>query len=512
MDKPAIRVEAPTEPMIRARKPNPCTIVIFGATGDLSKRKLIPALYNLARDQGMPDSFSIIGFSRSVPDEHRFRTELREAVEEFSRTQPIDEEVWSRFESSIFTVPGSFTNLDSFRELKQRMDQLDEARGTQGNRLFYLSTLPSFFPMILESLKNADLLHPAGAPEHQPWSRVVIEKPFGRDLESAIELNRLAGEVLDERQIFRIDHYMGKETVRNILVFRFGNSIFEPVWNHKYIDYVEVTMAEELGVDGRGDFYDQTGVVRDIVQNHLLEVLTLCAMEPPISFAADDLRDEKYKVLRSLRPITSMDLEQNAVFGQYRGYRDQEGVSSESRTPTFAALKVMVDNWRWQGVPFYMRAGKKLPAKTTEVVIHFHPIPFCLFGREEVCQMLKPNVLRLRLQPNEGIELCFASKVPGEDLSIAEVTMDFSYAKAFKKSPPEAYERLLQDAMRGDAMLFLRRDAVEEAWNFVTPILKAWEEEASMQPQEYAPGSEGPEDAMRMLWSDGHHWRQLANR
>lgn len=509
MENPVFRVHTPSEPMMKARKPSPCSIVIFGATGDLAKRKLIPALYHLTRDQAMPESFSIIGFSRTVPEATAFREELLRAVSDFS-SNSIDPEIWQRFESSIFTMQGSFTELESFHALKQYMDELDGTRQTKGNRLFYLATLPTFFPKILNSLKAAELVHPAGPPDQQPWTRVVIEKPFGHDLSSAIELNRLAASVLDERQTYRIDHYMGKETVQNILVFRFGNSIFEPIWNHKYIDYVEVTMAENLGVEGRGDFYDQTGVVRDIIQNHLLEVLTLCAMEPPVSFGADDLRDEKLKILRSLRPVTIDDLPKHAVFGQYRGYLDEKGVAPASRTPTFAAVKVMIDNWRWQGVPFYMRAGKRLPTKTTEVVIHFHPIPFCLFGREDVCQMLKPNVLRLRLQPNEGIELCFSSKVPGEDLNVADVTMDFSYARAFKKSPPDAYERLLLDAMRGDAMLFSRRDAVEAAWTFITPILKAWEEELDRGPQEYEPGSEGPLDSMKLLWSDGHAWRPLA--
>ncbi len=348
--------------------------------------------------------------------------------------------------------------------------------GTQGNQLYYLATPASTFPTLLHRLSEADLLPREEQPGQRPWRRLVIEKPFGRDLETARELNRSLSSVLDERQIFRIDHYLGKETVQNILVFRFANLIFEPLWNRNYVDHVEITATEMLGMEGgRGRFYDETGVIRDMVQNHLLQVLALCAMEPPSSFAAEDIRDEKNKVFRSLRSVEGSDVATHVVAGQYRGYREEPGVAKDSRTPTYVAMKMNVDNWRWKGVPFYLRAGKKLAKRLTEVSIHFKSVPISLFSTSEACQRLQPNVLRLRIQPQEGIALSFESKVPGEDVSIAGVTMDFTYKEAFAKPVPEAYERLLLDCMRGNATLFARKDSVEQAWAYVTPILRALE-------------------------------------
>jgi glucose-6-phosphate 1-dehydrogenase len=506
MEAPEIRVASAPASVAPSRPPDPCVLTIFGATGDLTHRKLVPALYNLAREGELPSRFAVIGTSTSVGPAGEFRSQLLESVRRHSRSKPVDEEVWARFAAAVETVRGDFNRPEAYADLRKRIEEAEARRGTGGNRLYYLATPASVFPVVLRHLHDAGLLRPPGP---GPWSRVVVEKPVGRDLASARALNRLIAEVLDESQTFRSDHYLGKETVQNILVFRFGNSIFEPLWNRKYIDHVQITMAEDIGVERRGKFYDATGALRDVVQSHLLQVLALCAMEGPASFRADDIRDEKYKLLRSIRPFTEGDLRGEAVGAQYRGFRRLEGVSPASRTPTYVAMKLHIDNWRWQGVPFYVRAGKALKARRTEVAIHFQTIPFCLFGDEQVCQRIEPNVLTLRLQPDEGISLRFGCKVPGEDLSVGDVTMDFSYAKSFQSAPWEAYERLLLDAMRGDATLFARRDADEEAWKLVTPVLEAWESGTDPLP-EYEAGSEGPEEARALLRKDGRRWRPLA--
>jgi glucose-6-phosphate 1-dehydrogenase len=493
-----IRVASRATPALVAVRPSdPCVLVIFGATGDLTHRKLIPALYNLARASELPEHFAILGTSTSIGSSEAYRTELRESTSKFSRTQPLDEGVWSDFAAHVETVAGDFNTPAAYRALRERLEQIDRRYGTQGNRLFYMATPPAFFPTILNGLRAERLLYPPGGVR---WSRVIIEKPFGRDLSSARELNRLIAEHLHENQIFRIDHYLGKETVQNILVFRFGNSLFEPIWNRKYIDHVQITMAEEIGVERRGKFYDTTGVLRDIVQSHLLQVLALCAMEPPISFRPDDVRDEKFQVYRSLR---TQDLGQ-VVWGQYSGYRQEPGVAPESTTPTYVAMKLMIDSWRWQGVPFYIRAGKGLRRRQTEVSIQFQSIPFCLFGREEVCQMIDSNLLTLRIQPDEGIALRFAAKVPGDDLRVTSVTMDFSYARSFDRPPGEAYERLLLDGMRGDATLFSRRDGDERAWEFLQPLL-----DSPGSVHSYERGSEGPVEADRLVRADKRRWRDL---
>ena len=500
---------APADTILNARKPDPCAMVIFGATGDLTHRKLAPALYNLAKDKALPPSFALVGFSRSIAEAEAFRASLRESVERFSRDLPLDEGVWREFAARIETVRGNPVDLGAFAALRKRLEEIDARQGTDGNRLFYFATPPGVFPMALGKLREAGLLYAVSPRKPRPWSRVIVEKPFGRDLDSARELNRIVTDVLDESQVFRIDHYLGKETVQNILVLRFGNGIFEPLWNRQHIDHVQITAAEDIGVEGRGDFYDKTGVVRDMVQNHLLQILAFCAMEPTVSFDADDIRDAKVQVLRSLRPVYGCGLEDGVVFGQHRGYRREKGVAPDSRTPTYAALKAMVDNWRWQGIPFYLRAGKRLACRRTEVAIQFRSIPFCLFGREDVCQRLEPNVLTLRIQPNEGIAWSFAAKTPGDDLAVGTVTMDFDYAKGFKKALPEAYERLLLDCMRGDATLFDRRDSVEWAWKFVTPILEAWESAPDQAIPLYEPGSSGPAEADRLIGRDGRRWRAL---
>jgi glucose-6-phosphate 1-dehydrogenase len=496
-------VEASSTPAsLPARPPDPCTVVLFGATGDLTHRKIVPALYQLARAGELPSAFGLLATSTSVGPSDAYRGQLRQSVERFSGGKAVDGPAWSAFASTIDTVAGDYTTPAAWPALRAAIEAAEKRRGTGGNRLFYLAVPPASFPPILAGLREAGLVHAANG---KPWSRVVIEKPFGRDLASARELNRLVARVLDERQTFRIDHYLGKETVQNILVFRFANSIFEPLWNRKYIDHVEITMAEDIGVERRGRFYDATGVVRDVVQNHLLQILALVAMELPATFGADDIHDEKLKVLRSVRPLSPQD----AVHGQYAGYREEEGVAKGSRTPTYAAVRLHVDNWRWQGVPFYVRAGKALARRTTEVAVTFQQIPFCLFGREDVCQLIEPNVLVLRIQPDEGIALSVATKVPGDDLTVGTVRMDFSYEDAFRRSPGESYEKLLLDAMRGDATLFARRDVDEQAWSLLAPVLEGWAA-AGEEPFFYEPGSAGPREADALPREDKRRWRPLA--
>ena len=513
MDAQGLHIETTPregEPIVPAGRPDPCIVVLFGATGDLAQRKLFPALFELARGGLLPDEFALVAFSRSTQDDDAFRAQVKEGLQKVARTQPLDEPTWERFASRLECISGGYDDPAAFERLRQHLDECGKRYGTQGNQLYYLATPASTFPILLKGLSGAGLLPRQEQPGQQPWRRLVIEKPFGRDLETARELNRNLSSVLDERQIFRIDHYLGKETVQNILVFRFANLIFEPLWNRSYIDHVEITATETLGMEGgRGRFYDETGVIRDMVQNHLLQVLALCAMEPPTSFGAEDIRDEKNKVFRALRSLEGSGVATHVVAGQYRGYREEQGVAKDSRTPTYVAMKMNVDNWRWQGVPFYLRAGKKLTKRLTEVSIHFKSVPISLFSTSDACQRLQPNVLRLRIQPQEGIALSFESKVPGEDVSIAGVTMDMGYAKAFDKPVPEAYERLLLDCMRGNATLFARKDSVEQAWSFVTPILQALESGVGGSVQEYAPGSTGPDAAAAMLAREGRRWTVL---
>ena len=494
-------------PIRREPTAEPCALVIFGANGDLSRRKLVPALYNLMVDGALPEPIAIIGIDRRnvTPDE--LRASLRESTAQFSRRQPIDSTTWNAFAAALDFTSGAFEDAKSYDRLKKMLEDADSDRGTRGNRIFYLATPPQFFPVIIENLHENGLLHRESTSPNDPFCRVIIEKPFGRDLSSAQTLNQLLAAYLDESQTFRIDHYLGKETVQNILVFRFGNSIFEPLWNRKYIDHVQIDAAESIGVEKRGRFYDTTGVLRDVAQNHLLQVLALSAMEPPTSFDADDVRDEKMQVFRALRPIHGADVRTHVVGAQYRGYRNEAGVSPNSRTPTYVAMKVMIDNWRWQGVPFYLRAGKRLAAKRTSVSVHFQSVPLCLFPQLEACQMVEPNVLTLRIQPHEGVSLRFVAKVPGEQLAVGNVRMNMSYADAFHKPISEAYERLLLDCMRGDAMLFMRRDGVEQSWRFVTPILEEWDAESRARIPQYEPGSMGPPEADELIARDGRNWK-----
>lgn len=487
------------------RSHEPFVFIIFGGTGDLAKRKLIPALYNLVREDTLKQPFMVLGISRSASTNEAFRDFHREATSRFSRTQPFDPAVWDQLANSLTCMSGDVNETQTYTKLRETLEHFDKEHGTKGNRIYYFSTPAKEFPIILNHLAEEGLItkQPKGSPD---WSRVIVEKPFGRDLQSAQSLNESILQVMNENQIFRIDHYLGKETVQNILVFRFGNSIFEPLWNHKYIDNVQITAAEDIGIENRGNFYENTGIFRDIIQNHLLEILALCAMETPVTFLSDDIRSQKVQVLRSLRPLYPSTIPQNVVCAQYNGYRTETGVAPDSVMPTYAAMKIMIDNWRWKGVPFYIRAGKALKSRYTEVAIHFHPIPFCLFGREDVCQRIDPNVLVLRIQPNEGISLRFVCKKPGDQLEIENVKMDFTYSQGFTKQPAEAYERLLLDCMRGEQTLFARKDAIEFAWGYIDPILEVVEREKAMPVCFYDKGSNGPKEANSLLMQQGHRW------
>ncbi|MCU7905796.1 MAG: glucose-6-phosphate dehydrogenase [Candidatus Thiodiazotropha sp. (ex Epidulcina cf. delphinae)] len=495
------------ELFLQADRLQPCVLVIFGAAGDLTRRKLLPALYNLVRERALDERFAVIGYSRAVQSDQAYRQVLHDSVASYSRSRPVDESLWRVFAQRIAYVEGDFEDPEGYIALRRRLEEIESMIGSEGNRLFYFATPPSAAPIILHRLSEAGVLEGSGS--DTPWTRVIMEKPYGRDLESATDLNRIVGDVLQEDQVYRIDHYLGKETVQNILVARLGNTIFEPLWNRKYIDHIQITAAESIGVEGRGRFYDQTGVLRDMVQSHLLQVLSLCAMEPPVSFAADDIRDKRVEVLRSLRQFDSREVFNHVVFGQYRGYRDEENVDRRSRTPTYAAIKCYIDNWRWQGVPFYLRVGKHLAQRMTEISVVFRPVPLCLFGRDDICQELEPNVLTIRIQPDEGMALKIAGKKPGDVMEVGSVEMDFSYSETYAHPIKDAYERLLLDAVKGDATLFARRDEVEFAWRFVTPILSAWEAATRKQPVFYAEGGEGPVEAETLMDRYGRQWREI---
>ncbi|MEJ2407469.1 MAG: glucose-6-phosphate dehydrogenase [Candidatus Thiodiazotropha sp.] len=506
-DLPNISRLASGELFLQPDRLEPCVLVIFGAAGDLTRRKLVPALYNLAREQALDERFAVIGYSRAEQSDDAFRDVLHQSVAKHSRSQPLDEAVWQAFSRRIAYVEGNFEDPEGYAALRNTLERLEGEIGSEGNRLFYFATPPSAAPIILHRLKETGLLAESG--EGTPWTRVIMEKPYGRDFDSALDLNRIVGEALMENQVYRIDHYLGKETVQNILVARLGNTIFEPLWNRKYIDHIQITAAESIGVEGRGRFYDQTGVIRDMVQSHLLQVLSLCAMEPPVSFAANDIRDKRVEVLRSLRPFGPSDVFDHVIFGQYRGYRDEENVDPRSRTPTYAAIKCYIDNWRWQGVPFYLRVGKQLCKRLTEISVVFRPVPLCLFGRDDVCQSLESNVLTIRIQPDEGMALKIASKKPGDHMDVGSVEMDFSYSETYDRPIKDAYERLLLDAVKGDATLFARCDEVEFAWRFVTPILQAWESAPKRQPVFYAEGSDGPVEAEVLMNRYSRQWREI---
>jgi glucose-6-phosphate 1-dehydrogenase len=503
--------------LVEDRTGDACAVVIFGASGDLTRRKLMPALYNLGVSRALPGGFAVTGVARRAKSDEDFRSEMFTALSTHSRRKPIDTAVWRDFERGVHYVSGTFEDKKTYERLREHLETIDRDRGTRGNRLYYFAVPPSEFGVIVDGLRAANLVTPASATRSGgPWTRVVFEKPFGTDLESARELNETIAKVFDESQVFRIDHYLGKETVQNLLVFRFANGLFEPVWHREHVDHVQITVAEEIGVEGRGKFYEQTGVTRDIVENHVMQLLCLTAMEPPISLAADAVRDEKVKVLRSLRRMEASQVAENVVRGQYgRGhvraeevpaYRDEPDVAKDSSVETYVAMRMFVDNWRWGGVPFYVRAGKRLARRVTEIAIQFQKVPHPLFHTLD--GGIAPNVLSMRIQPDEGISLRFTSKEPGQQTILRDVTMDFRYGAAFGSNTPEAYERLLLDAMRGDATLFTRRDEVEEQWAFIDAVLDAWRLEGNTPPPIYPAGSWGPEQADDLLAKDGRRWRK----
>jgi glucose-6-phosphate 1-dehydrogenase len=503
------------------RTPEPNIMVIFGASGDLTRRKLIPALYDLARQGLLPGGFSVVGFARRPKSHEQFRAEMRETVaEQHPESEPLQDSVWNSFAQGIYYHQADFQNSQGYEGLRELLAHIDQRRGTDGNRLFYLATPPSFYAEICRQLGAAGLArNPWPVSGHEPgWTRIVVEKPFGRDLATARELNRQVHQVFDEGQVYRIDHYLGKETVQNIMVFRFANGIFEPIWNRRYVDHVQITVAESLGVEGRGSYYEQAGVIRDMIQNHMLQLLTLVAMEPPAAFEADAVRDEKVKVLRAIRPLTPAQVSERTARGQYGpgsllgqsvpGYREEPGVAPDSTTETFAALKLYVDNWRWAGIPFYLRSGKRLPKRATEIAIHFRQPPLLLFG-QSAASAIESNVLALRIQPDEGISLKFDSKVPSPTITVRPVKMDFYYGTSFGVEPPEAYERLLLDCMLGDSTLFTRHDEVELAWSLITSIIEGWRLVPPPQFPNYETGTWGPREAHDLIERDGRRWRRL---
>ncbi len=489
----------------KRRKPEPVALVIFGATGDLAGRKLAPALFNVMLDKSLTDPTVIIGVSRKKMPVADFAEKLKGPSAVHSR-QKVEPAQWDKFVSMLDYVGGEFNDDQTYIDLKVRLEAA-KAKGTKGNRVFYLSTPPTAFPIIMQKLQQHGLIERQFQQPNKPACRVIVEKPFGTDLKSSRALNEMIGGYLTESQIYRIDHYLGKETVQNILVLRFGNSIFEPLWNRQHIEYVEITAAEQIDIQGRGAFYEETGVVRDIIQNHLLQVMSLVTMEVPASFSADDIRDEKSQVLRSIRNLDLNDVANYCVRGQYRGYREETGVKRDSQQCTYAAMRFMIDNWRWMGVPFYMRAGKALAERLTEVNIHFKSVPLVLFKDEAAGSVLQHAVLTLRIQPSEGISLRFVAKVPGENINVGNVLMNMTYADAFKRPIAEAYERLLLDCMRGDATLFNRRDSVDRAWELIQPALQVWE--ATPGVQFYDKNTSGPKAADEMLAKSGHAWREL---
>ena len=496
------------------RVPDPSVVVLFGATGDLAHRKVLPAIYQLWRTNLLPHEFVLLAIGRRPYDDATFRAEIRTSLETHSRVLPLDEAAWTSFAQRILYHHFDFHEEGGFEGLATRLETIDAEHGTRGNHLYYLATQPSQFAGIIGGLGRVGLDHER---HDGGWRRVVIEKPFGHDLDSAKRLNREVGKVFRESQVYRIDHYLGKETVRNLLVFRFGNGIFEPLWNRRYVDHVQITVAESIGIESRGSFYEQTGASRDVLQNHLLQIVSLVAMEPPATFEANALRDEKVKVLRAISEVSTDARHGDVVRGQYGpgwvaatkvpGYREEEEVDPESETETFIAAKLMIDDWRWSGVPFYVRTGKRLPKRATEIAIQYRAVPHRLFKDEGV----EPdaNLLAIRIQPDEGIMLRFGAKVPGLGLDVRSVTMDFTYGSAFNVDSPDAYETLILDALQGDASLFTRADEVEEAWTIVDPIIESWAAAPPPDFPNYDAGSWGPAASDELLARDGRRWRRF---
>jgi glucose-6-phosphate 1-dehydrogenase len=499
---------------VAAPATNPCTMVIFGGSGDLSRRKLLPALFELHVENRLAPETAIVGYARTGESDETYRQEMREAVSEFARIKPVDEAKWETFASRLYFFRGDLYQLKDLQKLKTRLEEIEKERSLPGNRLYYLAIPPSAIEGVVKNLGEASMVSKV---ESGPWSRLIVEKPFGRDLESARALNEQISGVFRERQIFRIDHYLGKETTQNILVFRLGNGIFEPLWNRRYVDHVQITVAESIGVENRGKFYEEAGVLRDIIQNHVLQLLCLVAMEPPVAFDPNAVRDEKVKVLRSIKPQTPEEILRDTVRGQYGpgavegqavvGYRQEKDVHQMSLRETYAAWRVEIENWRWAGVPFYLRAGKRLSKRVTEIAITFKTPPIALFRKAGVVRQ-EPNVLVLRIQPDEGIALRFGAKIPGQATKIETVRMDFAYKEFFGTSAPEAYERLLLDAINGDSTLFARRDEVEAAWEHVTPVLETWRDNPPSDHPNYEAGTWGPEAAVALLAREGRRWRR----
>ncbi|MFN8060639.1 MAG: glucose-6-phosphate dehydrogenase [Vicinamibacterales bacterium] len=511
-EEPTLALESENVMTHSGRVADPAVMVIFGAAGDLTKRKLLPALANLARHGQLSSHFAVVGVARQDQSEETFRAQLVEGLSQFA-TAPLDPVQRDWFESRLFYVKGEFGDPALYKALAAKLAEVDARCETKGNYLYYLATPPTFFAEI------AGLLGAEGLVKEEAgrWRRVIVEKPFGHDLASARELNRALGAVLAERQIYRIDHYLGKETVQNLMVFRFGNGIFEPIWNRRYIDHVQITVAETVGVEGRGGYYEEAGALRDMVQNHLFQLLALVAMEPPISFEADAVRDERVKVLAAVRPITADSVRAVAVRGQYGdgimdgksipGYRQEAKVAPHSSVETFVALKLHVDSWRWADVPFYLRTGKRLPKRVSEVAIQFKQPPLVLF-RDTQVEHLQPNLLIIRIQPDEGISLRFEAKVPGAGLNVGTVKMDFKYADYFGSEPTTGYETLLYDCMIGDSTLFHRADMVEAGWSVVMPILETWTHVRPHNFPNYPAYTWGPDAADELLRRDGRSWRR----
>ncbi|HLH42047.1 MAG TPA: glucose-6-phosphate dehydrogenase [Bryobacteraceae bacterium] len=490
------------DPLRFQRQAPECAIVIFGASGDLTKRKLIPALYRLAYDSRLPASFSIVGVSRSPLSDDAFRDAMREAVQNFSEDTAFDPNLWSQFAPNLYYIPGDMKDAALYHAIAARLQQIG-----QRNVLFYLATQPSYYPVVAQQLAAAGMTNGPGALQPSGgWKRIVVEKPFGHDLLSARQLSACLQTVFPEDEIYRIDHYLGKETVQNILAFRFGNGIFEPLWNRRYVNQVQITAAESIGVEGRGAYYQESGALRDMVQNHLLQVLATVAMEPVPAFEPDAVRDERAKLLRSIHVLKPGETPQNATPGQYAGFRDEPGVDAASNTPTFVAARFLIDNWRWAGVPFYVRTGKKLAKRTTEIAIQYNSAPLSLFASADSQLEQRPNLLILRIQPEEGISLRFLSKQPGSGMHLRPVSMDFKYGTSFGGRSPSAYETLLVDALLGDATLYTRQDMVEASWRVVEPILDYFESRRFPFPN-YEPGTWGPAAADEMLARFGHRWR-----
>jgi len=487
----------------------PCSVILFGASGDLAKRKVIPAMYDLAQHDSLGERYAIVGFARTPMTDESFRATIGEAAKTISEVGPIDPAKWKEFSSNLYYSAGEYGDLNSFAQLAKRLAEIDKEKKLGGNRLFYLSTPPEVYPDIVAQLGRAGLAKPSNP---NSWVRIIIEKPFGRDLASARELNKIVLDVFEEKQVYRIDHYLGKDTVQNLLVLRFGNGIFEPLWNRNYVDHVQITAAETLGVERRGGFYETTGALRDMIQSHVLQLTSLTAVEPPASFDATAVRNEKLKILQSIRPYNLEMVAQSVVRGQYApgtvdgqklaGYRDEPGVNPNSRTETFVAMKVLIDNWRWAGVPFYLRTGKRLAKRTTEIMIQFRCAPHIVFREREV----EPNRLVLNIQPDEGISVSFGAKRPGTEMSIGNVTMNFSYREAFGGATRSAYATLLNDCLRGDATLFDRGDSVEAAWSIVDPILDVWSAARTGKVPVYPAGTWGPKESDQLLERDDRQW------